>query len=424
MKRLLQAAFASLFLVFAAASGVQAQTVTVIAETSFEDPAAVGGQYTDTGDPLVDHDLVNNTGEPLVDFTPTGSELGFDSRYVNTRGSSGLTDGDFVGVTAFTGDVGNYEDGAQGFQISDPDGKMITEIDPVDLTGTTLPYVAVRYFINDTGYESTDSLRISVKLSGGDILDLVALDGDDIDADDGASNANEGQWLFAQQDLSSYVGQSATLVFAVDTNSSTESVYFDQVEFSSDGALPVELTAFNVTVSENTASLDWRTASEQNNAGFEVQHKAAGSTTFARAGFVDGNGTTTQPQAYRFEVSGLTPGTHTFRLKQVDFDGTESFSPAQEVTVRTGETLAIQGPNPMRGNQQARLVVQVDAEQPVDVALYNVLGQRVATLFTGTAAPQAPAEATLSTDRLASGVYFVRVVGASVQATEQITVVR
>ena len=199
---------------------------------------------------------------------------------------------------------------------------------------------------------------------------------------------------------------------------------YQLIPIQSETALPVELTAFNVTVSETTASLDWQTASEQNNAGFEVQHKAAGSTAFARAGFVDGNGTTPQAQTYRFEVSGLAPGTHTFRLKQVDFDGTESFSPAQEVTVRTGETLAIQGPNPMRGNQQARLVVQVDAEQPVDVALYNVLGQRVATLFTGTATPQAPAEATLSTDRLASGVYFVRVVGASVQATEQITVVR
>ena len=199
---------------------------------------------------------------------------------------------------------------------------------------------------------------------------------------------------------------------------------YQLLAIQSETALPVELTAFNVTVSETTASLDWRTASEQNNAGFEVQHKAAGSTAFARAGFVDGNGTTPQAQTYRFEVSGLAPGTHTFRLKQVDFDGTESFSPAQEVTVRTGETLAIQGPNPMRGNQQARLVVQVDAEQPVDVALYNVLGQRVATLFTGTAAPQAPAEATLSTDRLASGVYFVRVVGASVRAAKQVTVVR
>ena len=192
----------------------------------------------------------------------------------------------------------------------------------------------------------------------------------------------------------------------------------------SDAPLPVELTAFDVTSSGTAATLVWNTASETNNAGFEIQHRAPGATAFARAGFVDGNGTTTQPQSYRFRVDALTPGQHTFRLKQVDTDGTTSLSPERTITVRTGETLTLAGPNPLPSGTPARLTVQVDAAQSVDVALYNVLGQRVQTVFSGSATPTTPAEATLTTDRLPSGVYFLRATGASIQATEQITVVR
>ena len=189
-------------------------------------------------------------------------------------------------------------------------------------------------------------------------------------------------------------------------------------------ALPVELTAFDVTTTGTAATLVWKTASETNNAGFAIQHRAPGADAFARSGFVDGNGTTTQPQTYRFRTDALSPGTHTFRLKQVDTDGTTSLSPERTITVRTDAVLSVQGPNPMRSGQQARLTVQVDAAQSVDVALYNVLGQRVQTVFSGTATPSTPAQATLTTDRLPSGVYFVRVSGETVQATQQITVVR
>ena len=197
--------------------------------------------------------------------------------------------------------------------------------------------------------------------------------------------------------------------------------------FGTGDPLPVELTAFTVAASGTVATLAWETASETNNAGFEVQHRAPGASADAgwmALGFVDGAGTTDVPQAYRFRTRALAPGVHTFRLKQVDFDGTVALSPERTLTVRTGRTLTLRGPNPMRSGQQMRLTVQVAAPQPVRVALYNILGQRVATLFRGTASPQAPAQATLSTGRLASGVYFVRVSGPSAQATERITVVR
>ncbi|MGD8969489.1 MAG: ExeM/NucH family extracellular endonuclease, partial [Anaerolineae bacterium] len=184
-----------------------------------------GGQYTDTGDAGTDHALVNNAGEAPVNYTSVGGELGFSSYYYNTRGDVGLTDGDWVGVTSFTGVVGSYPDGSQGFQMSDADGAMRTTLDTVDLTAYPQASVFVQYFVQATGWESNDELRIWVVVDGGAEIDLVNTAGSDID-----DLGIEGAWQTAIQNLSGYT--EATLHFQLDSNSSSETVYFDNVFFT------------------------------------------------------------------------------------------------------------------------------------------------------------------------------------------------
>ncbi|MEL6772619.1 MAG: VCBS repeat-containing protein, partial [Bacteroidota bacterium] len=87
------------------------------------------------------------------------------------------------------------------------------------------------------------------------------------------------------------------------------------------GVVPVELTVFSAVLSGEAARLTWATASETNNAGFHVEHRAPSADVFATLGFVDGAGTTTATQRYAFETGTLAPGAHRFRLRQVDFDG-------------------------------------------------------------------------------------------------------
>ena len=90
----------------------------VFAGTSFEEPGVFPGiWYIDTLDPATDHALLDNPGEPWVNYPAPGDELGFFSWYYNTRDDVGLTDGDYVGVTDYVGDVGAYTDGLQGFEI-------------------------------------------------------------------------------------------------------------------------------------------------------------------------------------------------------------------------------------------------------------------------------------------------------------------
>ena len=234
MNRLITTLFSSLFLfiIISPIIMVEADTSSAVpaatfAYTSFEEPSAISGQYFDTGDPSVDHALVNNAGQPLVNYTSVGGELGFRSYYRNTRNDAdGLTEGDYVGVNNFTGDVGAFPDGSQGFEIQDADGAMGVILDTVNLTGQPNPQVSIQYFVEDDSWETSpaDILRIWVEVDGGVEIDLVNTGGSDID-----SLGIEGSWLTAQLSLSGYT--TASLRFELDSNASDEAVYFDNIIF-------------------------------------------------------------------------------------------------------------------------------------------------------------------------------------------------
>ena len=237
------------------------QTET-IAGTSFEEPAT-GGQYTDTGDASVAHDLINNTDEAPVDFTQVADEIGFDARYEPyDTPSEGLTDGDFVGVTNFTGDVTTYTDGVQGYQLSDSDGNMIVEFDAIDFSGFTNNTISVDYYVNETGYEgdgtvnesSSDRIRIYVKDETNNTeIDILNTEGSDIN-----DLSIEGAWITGTATIPDDV--TATLVVEVRTNSGSETVYLDNIKYEGEPAAdPLELTITEIFSGQSGTDLtaDW-----------------------------------------------------------------------------------------------------------------------------------------------------------------------
>jgi hypothetical protein len=192
--------------------------------TSFEEPL-IGGQYTDTGDAAVNHQLVNNAGEAMVEWAASGAEMGFTAWYSNTRDSVGLTDGDYVGVTDYTGGgVGAYPDGAQGYQMSDCDGLMLVEFDTANNSGDW--YVTLDLFVGSTGWESDDVIVVDVVVDGGTVISILDTTGLDID-----DMGIEGQWFNLLQNLVGYT--EATLRVSLDSNSGSEAIYMDNVIFSS-----------------------------------------------------------------------------------------------------------------------------------------------------------------------------------------------
>ncbi|MGB1472642.1 MAG: hypothetical protein ACPG87_06145, partial [Candidatus Thalassarchaeaceae archaeon] len=123
----------------------------VVAYTSFEEPFTISSvKYTDTGNQLTDRYLWNNANEPHVAHNQTtGSEMGF-TLYYESNGGVGLTDGDYFGTVNYTGTVGNFSDGNQGYQMSDVDGITTLALDQV-----TADSVSLDIFLQNTGYETS-----------------------------------------------------------------------------------------------------------------------------------------------------------------------------------------------------------------------------------------------------------------------------
>ncbi|MDP0490408.1 MAG: PEP-CTERM sorting domain-containing protein [Verrucomicrobiota bacterium JB023] len=198
----------------------------VLASTSFENEVD-GGFYTDTD--VTSHDLVNSGGTVTDDGTvdSTGSstsagDLSFDAAFVSTGPGSGFSDGDFVGVTGFTGTVGSFTDGSQGYQMSDTDGQMVLTFGTVDISGESNVQVSLDYFITSTGWETSDSFIISVVTNEG-LLSILDTTGSDID-----DLGIQGAWIngsIAVPDSAS----SVYLTVALESNSSAEGIYLDNV---------------------------------------------------------------------------------------------------------------------------------------------------------------------------------------------------
>ena len=205
-----------------------------------------------------------------------------------------------------------------------------------------------------------------------------------------------------------------------------DNVLFNLSEVETVVALPVELTTFDATTDGSSMMLRWETASEVDNTGFEVQHRAPDAVpdAWANAGFVEGNGNTTESKQYSYRLDDLAPGTHTFRLKQMDRDGSFDYSESVEIDVQMATAFELEAPYPNPFRQQATLALRVAESQHVDIVAYNQLGQHVVTLHGGDLEPNTKHLFRLAGQRLASGMYFIRIQGEAFNATERITLVR
>lgn len=198
---------------------------------------------------------------------------------------------------------------------------------------------------------------------------------------------------------------------------------FSEFVLASDSdPLPVEMASFEAVRDDGTVRLRWSTASETNNSGFTVQHQS--SSGWADLGFVEGHGTTTQPRSYSFSVDALEPGTHRFRLEQVDVDGTTELSDVVSVTLPMQDVLRLTAPAPNPVSSETQFRFGVREQMDVTVAVYNVRGQRVTTLYEGTPAPGEMQAVRFNAQRYASGTYFVRVTSGTHTRTQRVTVVK
>ena len=174
-----------------------------------------------------------------------------------------------------------------------------------------------------------------------------------------------------------------------------------------DGSVPVELVSFSASVSGPSIVLNWKTASEVNNYGFEIQRKSQNSD-WKKIGFVNGAGTTSDSKSYTFTDVEIETGIYGYRLKQIDFDGKFGFSNVIEVEadLTLNDYRLFQNyPNPF--NPSTTIKYSLPAEGNVKLSVFNTIGQELETLVSEYQSA-GTYEILWKADQYTSGVYFYK----------------
>ncbi len=196
-------------------------------------------------------------------------------------------------------------------------------------------------------------------------------------------------WVHEKMDLSPFVGNSVKLRFYLRSDASIQNDgwYVDNIKISTyNTVIPVELTSFTATVVNNSVELKWTTATEINNSGFMIERNLRSTvesqSDWETLGFVEGNGTTTEPKVYSFVDKNLKPGNYSYRLKQIDLDGTFEYSSEVEIEISTPKEFALYQnyPNPFNPTTKISFVVPNGVKNLITLKVYDVLGNEVATL--------------------------------------------
>jgi len=195
-------------------------------------------------------------------------------------------------------------------------------------------------------------------------------------------------------------------------------------DFQPATTVPVELVSFTAGNFGNTVVLNWNTASETNNKGFEVQ-KSTDNKTFTTVAFINGKGTTTNANNYSYTEKKVDNGKYYFRLKQVDYDGSYSFSKTAEVevAVRPNDFALSQNyPNPF--NPTTSISFSVEKNEVATLKVFNTLGQVVSTLFNGQAEAGKTYNVSFDASKLSSGIYFYNLTQGKNSITKKMTLMK
>jgi len=149
--------------------------------------------------------------------------------------------------------------------------------------------------------------------------------------------------------------------------------------------LPIELTSFIASADGKFVTLNWITASELNNQGWDVERRIKNDknnfSDWIKNGFVKGSGNTTESVSYTFSDKNVTSGIFQYRLKQIDFNGTFAYSNIVEVEINGPTEFALfqNYPNPF--NPETVIRFEVPVTSFVNLTVYNAVGEKVATLI-------------------------------------------
>ncbi len=196
------------------------------------------------------------------------------------------------------------------------------------------------------------------------------------------------------------------------------------------GNIPVELASFNALTKDKTVELNWITATEINNKGFEIERQAVSEQSatgkWETIGFVPGSGTTTEPKSYSFtDNRSLTHNlTLKYRLKQIDYDGSFTYSKSIEVNTVLPSLITLNQNYPNPFNSSTSISWQSPTGNRQTLKIFDVLGNEVATLVdeyrdAGNYEVTFSTETLGRTSELNSGIYFYQLQVGDISVTKK-----
>jgi len=178
-----------------------------------------------------------------------------------------------------------------------------------------------------------------------------------------------------------------------------------------DTPLPVELSSFSAQFDGEVINLKWRTETEVNNYGFDIERKinpGVDQKVWTTIGFIEGHGNSNSPKNYSFVDGDLSDANIIYyRLKQIDNDGTYDYSHEVEISFISPDkySLGQNYPNPF--NPSTKIHYKIAQSEFVNLSVYNVLGKEAAVLVNEIQSP-GTYSVVFSADNLPGGVYFYK----------------
>ncbi len=177
-----------------------------------------------------------------------------------------------------------------------------------------------------------------------------------------------------------------------------EAVLFANFSITETTSVPVELMAFTAEVLDDAIQLNWQTASEFNNMGFEVQRAESADGNWETIDFVQGNTTTISVSDYEYLDDEPLIGANYYRLRQIDWDGQFEYSDTVVATFKVQSGVLKFFPNPVKDTFTIEGVAL-----DVLVEIYTIDGQKVSEGFTN--------QLKLDISDLAAGTYLLHIYG-------------
>ena len=322
------------------------------------------------------------------------------------------------GLVVFTreADVSNFNPGTDNLVLSP--------------TGATI--LALANTNDAIGLRNTDNLYIEVKWGTGTVDASISSGASLVGTSITLSSWTEGIAQTRNSDFTGNWSDSPTINGTVNWSLDSPTITLTDPQGSPDrfvngNPLPVELSYFLASNAQEGIKLKWRTETEVNNYGFEIERQVGSKQTskcnWNKIGFVEGNGNSNSPKLYSFIDRNISGGRYSYRLKQIDNDGTITYSNVVSIDANSLSHYELNQnyPNPFNPTTKIKFTLPEAAQMSVKV--FNVLGKEVAELV-NKRMEAGTHEVNFDATGLNSGIYFYRIKAGYFISVKKMTLLR